>query len=86
MSIEIRRTEEQKKGAQMNNTKKNWREQDEVMVGWVYRAELGMLKCEVVKRDRTNDEPHGVSLVRFAKGAICKVVYAYSQARYVFEV
>ena len=63
---------------------KNWREQDEVMVGWVMRPEIGAIKCEVVERDRTSDEPHGVRKVRWAKGAIAKVAYSHSSGRYLF--
>lgn len=62
----------------------NWRDKDEVRVGWVGRPELGTLACEVLKRDRTNDEPHGVRVVRWAKGKPSKVAWCGSERGYVF--
>jgi hypothetical protein len=62
---------------------KNWREVDEVKVGWA-NADLGTLTCEVLKRDQTNGEPHGVRLVRWAHGKPAKVAYSHSSNRYIF--
>lgn len=62
----------------------NWRDTDRVLVGWIGKPELGTLLCDVVTRDRTNDEPHGVSAVRWASGAVQKVAFCHSEGRYVY--
>ena len=62
----------------------NWRETYTVIVGWIGRPELDALKCDVLKRDRTNDEPHGVTIVQWAKGKPSRVSWCHSQERYVF--
>ena len=63
----------------------NWRDSDQVKVGYVNRPDLGEMFCDVIRRDRTNDEPHGVTLVRWAHGALMPVSWCHSQSRYVFS-
>lgn len=62
----------------------NWRDEDTVLVGWVGRPELGNIRCDVVRRNLTNQEPHGVVEVQWACGALSAVAWCHSQERYVF--
>lgn len=62
-----------------------WRDRDTVRVGWLGRPEMGELDCEVIKRDRTNNEPHGVRIVQWNKGIKMEVAYCHSEQRYVFK-
>jgi hypothetical protein len=67
-------------------TETNWRDRDTVSVGWSGRPELGAIVCDVLKRDRTNDEPHGVALVSWCKGKPARVSFCHSEERYTFQM
>lgn len=58
--------------------------QDTILVGWVTHPELGEVRCDVIKRDRTGGEPHSARKVQWASGAVCGVTWCHSQERYVF--
>ena len=60
----------------------NWRDTDMVEVFSPSRDDTHF-RCEVVKRDCTNDEPHGIRLVR-CFGRVLPVAYQHSRQRYVW--
>ena len=62
----------------------NWRNDDSVDVGFLRYPEFGMLRCSTVARSLANDEPHGVTKVRWCAGRIVPVAWCHSQMRYVF--
>ena len=68
----------------MSSSNTNWRDREEVNVGWVGRPELGTLLCEVVRRYRTNEEPHGVRAVRCLGSGPFPVAFCHSENRYVW--
>lgn len=59
----------------------NWRNQDNVEVYSTFRDDLHFT-CEVLVRDRANDEPHGVRVVRWAKGKSFRVAWSFSRQHY----
>lgn len=70
------------------HTKGPWRNEDEVVVGWVGQPELGFLRCEVIERwpNPINEyrNPHPVKAVRWANGAVARVTWCHSEERYVW--
>jgi hypothetical protein len=64
--------------------KTNWRDRDEVNVGWIGKPQLGTVPCQVVRRDRTNEEPHGVREVLCLGAGPFPVAFCHSEGRYVW--
>ena len=70
-------------------TKRNWRDEYTVQVGWVGRYDMGTLPCEVVETwpDSAGSirEPHAAKSARFAKGKVNRIVWMHAEERYVWK-